>query len=129
MARYFIDLGSHKETCGHRNTHSRNRTDDTYPPSGNNCCRVPPQAGLGADVGLLERDRHFKAFARCCCCCCCITLTLVKSLESVVTQGAGVLAGFEKPNEIKVRPGHTAFSRLKCTIRRRRTSEMIQCAN
>ena len=44
-------------------------------------------------------------------------------------KGAGALGRSEKPNKIKNRPGNTTLSRLKRTIRRRRTSEMIQCAN
>ena len=49
-----------------------------------------------------------------------LTLTLVKNLESVVTQkGAGALGRSERPNLIKIRPGNTTLSRLKRTMRRR----------
>ena len=34
-----------------------------------------------------------------------------------------------KKNEIKICPGNTRLFRLKRTIRRRRTSEKVQCAN
>ena len=46
-------------------------------------------------------------------CCCFLTLTLVKHLESVVTQGAGALGRSEKPSEIKIRQRNTTLSRLK----------------
>ena len=76
--------------------------------------RSPHCVRLGLGENCLERL------------CCCLTLTLVKNLESVVTQRCWSPRKIsEKPNEIKIRPGNTTLSRLKRTIRRRRTSEKV----
>ena len=46
-------------------------------------------------------------------CCCCLTSTLVKHLESVVTQRCWSPRKIRKPNEIKIRLGSTTLSRPK----------------